>query len=90
MGGCRMIEIILCEGKYRFVLEARGTLCESVYCERYGEAWQDFTGDHAVSALFNYAADLTLENERLKSSKEIALVTWVRKEFHKSACILGV
>jgi len=65
-----VIEIILCEGKYRFVLEARGTSYESVYCERYGESWRDFTGDHAVSTLFNYAAELQIENDRLRRALE--------------------
>lgn len=43
-----MDEIILGDdGKYRFHMD-EGTL----QCERYGEPWRDFLGDHAVALLF--------------------------------------
>ena len=39
--------ILLDNSKYRFHMD-EGTL----QCERYGERWRDFIGDHAVSLLF--------------------------------------
>lgn len=47
-------ELILCEGKYRFVERN-----EVLYCDRNDEIWRDFTGDKAIFALFEHALMLT-------------------------------
>ena len=48
-----MDEILLDDGKYRFYKEDHLLLCE-----RYGEKWRDFLGDHAVTGLFNECLEL--------------------------------
>lgn len=43
--------ISLCDGKYFFFLDAKGTLI----CDRNQESWREFVGDKAVYALFQEA-----------------------------------
>lgn len=47
-------DIILYDGKYHFYEIEPGIL----KCDRYGEEWRDFTGDKAVSGLFDYVFEL--------------------------------
>lgn len=49
--GENMNELILEDGKYKFVEEKPGILV----CYRYGVRWREFIGDKAVYALFEYA-----------------------------------
>lgn len=46
--------IVLESGKYTFRQDAEGRL----YADRYDEAWREFVGDKAISALFDYAVEL--------------------------------
>lgn len=38
-------------GEFTFYKDERGALC----CRRHGLEWRDFLGDHAITALFDYA-----------------------------------
>jgi hypothetical protein len=42
-------------GKYEFYKDEKGIL----HCKRYGKEWRDFVGDKAVTALFDYALQLS-------------------------------
>jgi hypothetical protein len=46
------------DGKYEFYKDENNVLC----CNRYGEEWRDFTGDHAVTLLFERLIELKEEN----------------------------
>lgn len=50
-----MDELILEDGKYKFIEEKPGLLV----CYRYGEKWREFIGDKAIYALFQYAIQKT-------------------------------
>lgn len=52
-------EIVLMNGKYRFYRKFDNSLKDSLlHCDRYGEPWRDFLGDHAVNLLFDFALDM--------------------------------
>jgi len=58
-----MEEIILENGKYRFFKGDPPHEYE-LYCHRYGEKWRYFSGDHAISALFDFAYKLLKKKDR--------------------------
>jgi len=64
--------VVLDNGKYTFAKDQRGMLT----CDRYGEAWREFLGDHAVTALFDEVERLRAELAEAKRLKDVAMRTF--------------
>ncbi len=63
-------QISLEDGKYLFY-KVDGLL----KCQRYREDWREFLGDHAVTALFDYAAEMTYGEVIELTRPDLELIT---------------
>lgn len=66
------MEKILIDNKYEIVLNDGNNKTKfSFYATRYGEKWKDLVGDNLMLGMFNRIKELEIENEKLKTAKNL-------------------